>query len=220
VSEFETEPIPGLPEELPEGERILWQGAPRWQSLALRTFRVRMLGAYFAVLVLWRLVASITSGEGPLQVAIGTGILLAVAAGAMAVLAALAWLYARTTVYTITNRRLVMRFGIALSMSVNFPFRLIDSAALRSYGDGTGDIPLTLAAGERVAYAVLWPNARPWRFSQPQPMLRSVPDAQRAASILSTALAQAAGVPAQAIEPRDAPPSSAHHPRAFVDVAA
>ena len=36
-----------------------------------------------------------------------------------------AWASARTTVYTITNRRVVMRFGIALPMTLNLPFTLI-----------------------------------------------------------------------------------------------
>ena len=45
--------------------------------------------------------------------------------------ALLAWLYARTTVYTITNRRVVMRFGVALPMSLNLPFRMVAAAGLQ-----------------------------------------------------------------------------------------
>ena len=36
MSEFDTEPVPGLPEQLPEGERLRWQGAPKWAALAVR----------------------------------------------------------------------------------------------------------------------------------------------------------------------------------------
>lgn len=32
--DFAVEPIPGLPELPPEGEHILWQGAPCWHALA------------------------------------------------------------------------------------------------------------------------------------------------------------------------------------------
>ena len=96
---------------------------------------------------------------------------------------------ARTTVYTITNRRVVMRIGIALPVTFNLPYTQIDGAALRPYEDGTGDIPLQLRDGTRLAYFVLWPHARPWRFSRPEPMLRAVPNAAATAQLLSEALA-------------------------------
>jgi hypothetical protein len=35
---------------------------------------------------------------------------------------------------------------------------------------------------------VLWPHARPWYFSPPQPMLRAIPDAAKVAGILASAL--------------------------------
>jgi hypothetical protein len=30
--DFAGEPIPGLPADLPEGEKLLWQGSPGWRS--------------------------------------------------------------------------------------------------------------------------------------------------------------------------------------------
>ena len=54
MNEYETEPVPGLPERLPAGERMLWQGGPRWQTLARRAFHVRKVAAYFGFLMLWR----------------------------------------------------------------------------------------------------------------------------------------------------------------------
>jgi hypothetical protein len=45
----------------------------------------------------------------------------------------------------------VIRGGIALSLSLNVPFTLIDRASLRLQRDGTGDIPLDLLAGSRIA---------------------------------------------------------------------
>ena len=32
--DYEFEPVPGLPEELPPGEMLLWQGAPDWKTIA------------------------------------------------------------------------------------------------------------------------------------------------------------------------------------------
>mgnify|MGYP003349263071 CR=1 FL=1 len=54
MSEHEIEPIPGLPDYLPPGERLLWQGAPHWRPLAMRAFRLRAVMIYFAVLMAWR----------------------------------------------------------------------------------------------------------------------------------------------------------------------
>ena len=45
-SEHDTEPVLGLPAPLPPGETLLWQGSPRWWSLALDAYRVRALAFY------------------------------------------------------------------------------------------------------------------------------------------------------------------------------
>jgi hypothetical protein len=110
---------------------------------------------------------------------------------AIAILALLAWLYSRSTVYSITDRRLVFRFGVALPMAVNIPFKVIEGAGRRTYPDGTGDITLTLAPGQRINYFIMWPNVRPWRMLKPQPMIRCVPNAARVAEILGAALREA-----------------------------
>ena len=101
------------------------------------------------------------------------------ALAALALLALLAWLGARTTLYVITSRRLVMKIGIALPIFFNLPFSPIASAALRVYSDGTGDIPVALGKGQRIAYLHLWPHARPFRFTKPEPALRCVRHAAR-----------------------------------------
>ena len=99
------------------------------------------------------------------------------ALAAVVLLAALAWLAARTTVYSITSKRIVMRIGIALPITINVPFRAVNSVGLKRHADGSGDIPASLPKGYRLAFLVLWPHARPWHVRNPQPMLRSVPDA-------------------------------------------
>jgi hypothetical protein len=188
ITEYELEPVPGLPERLPAGEELLWQGAPRWQSMARHAFHARKVAFYFAALLLLRLVWELTGGT-PLPKALGGAFGLAVPATlAVGLLALLAWLVSRAALFTITSRRVVMRFGVAIPMTINLPFAQIASAALREHGDGTGDIPLTLAAQVRASYLVLWPFVRPWYFSPPQPMLRAVPDAADVARILGSAL--------------------------------
>ena len=71
---------------------------------------------------------------------------------------------------------------------------LIESAAVRKAGNGTGSICLTVMKPNRVAWLVLWPNARPWKMTDPQPMLRCLGDADSVAPMLAKALESDAGV--------------------------
>lgn len=205
--EHEGEPVLGLPERLPGGERLLWQGSPRWQSLATRAFHVRALAAYCLILAAWRVGSGLHDGQSLGDVLFGTLFLVPFTLLALGIPTGLAWLYGRSTVYTITSRRVVIRCGVALPLTLNLPFRVVGSAALREFPDGTGDLPLALAGGERIGFIFLWPNVRPWRLARPEPMLRAVPDAGRVADILAQALAGAQKVaePAAAPEPSARP---------------
>ncbi len=198
VNEYDQEPIPGLPEIPPEGERILWQGAPGWLGLARRAFHVRKVAIYFALIFFWFLASKLLGGESLVQGAVLGSWLLALALVAIGLLLLLAWANSRATLYTLTSRRVVMRFGVAVSMTINIPFSQIGSAGLRRYEDGTGDITLSLVGRPRISYLVLWPHVRPWRFGQVEPMLRVVPDAARVADILSSALQALAAARAEA----------------------
>lgn len=188
MNEHETEPVRGLPGHLPAGETILWQGAPHWGALARRVFHVRKVALYFAMLLAWVVYADTTEGVAPDSILRSSLWLIGSAAVTIALLCGLAWLNARSAVYTITSRRVVMRFGVAFPMSFNLPFRRIRSAGLRRYRNGSGDIPLQLFDDDHLAYFVLWPHARPWRFSHPEPMLRGLPDVAVAAEVLTAAL--------------------------------
>ena len=189
MKEHETEPVRGLPERLPAGESILWQGAPRWGALARRVFHVRKIALYFAILLVWLVYGDIADGIAPEAIVQSSLWLIGGASVVIALLSGVAVLITRTTIYTITTRRVVLRFGMAFPMAFNLPFRRIRSAGLRLYADGSGDIPLTLGEGDKLAYVVLWPHARPWYFSRPEPMLRGLADARQVAEILARALA-------------------------------
>jgi hypothetical protein len=188
-SEYDVEPVAGLPALPPRGEHVLWRGAPDARSVALRALHVRGIAIYFGVLATWRVIGIVYDGGSLSDATAAVATFAVLAAGALSLLALIAWGVARTTVYTITNRRVVMRIGIALPVTFNLPYAQIDGAALRPYEDGTGDIPLQLREGTRLAYFVLWPHARPWHFARPEPMLRSVRDAAATAQLLSEALA-------------------------------
>lgn len=186
--EFEAEH--GLPEALPAGERLLWQGAPDWRALAWHVFHVREVLVYFGLLLGWRALDVGLAGGGLGQALLALLWLTPLAALALGLLGGLAWLSARTAVYTVTTQRTVMRVGIVLSVTFNLPHRQVDGVALRSRAHGRGDLALLLAPGERIGWLHLWPHARPWRVRRPEPALRCIPDAARVGALLSQALAE------------------------------
>lgn len=188
--DFAFEPIKGLPEELPEGERILWQGEPRWQNIAMRAFHVRKIAFYFLIVMAIQAGMAVQAGTAMEQIVGNAAGTLALAIVAIGIFCSMAMLMSKATVYTITNQRVVMRIGVALSVSINLPFARIESASLRTYADNSGDIPITLEKDYRVSYILLFPHARPWRFSRPQPMLRGIENAAAVANILADALAE------------------------------
>ena len=191
--EHEFEPQHGLPERLPGDERIVWQGAPDPGVLARHAFHLRKLALYFALLLIWQAASLAGDGLGVIDIALGLVWPAALAVLALGSVALLAWLTARTAVYTLTDKRVVMRIGIVLTLTFNLPLRTIESAALRRTTDGHGDVVLTLRGPDRIAYLHLWPHARPWRLGRPEPMLRAVPDAERVARELSRVWAAAHG---------------------------
>jgi hypothetical protein len=92
--EHEDEPVPGLPQELPEGESIVWQGSPAWRPLARNVFKTRWVAAYFAVLVVARVVMLVSSGEDMTSAAESLATMVVLFAGALGILALMGWLHA------------------------------------------------------------------------------------------------------------------------------
>lgn len=190
--EHEGEPIRGLPGRLPEGEHILWQGEPNWRVLSRTAMRAHWVAIYFGGLALWNLAAGVAQGASVASVLTSIGWTLAVGAVAVGLLVGYAALVARTTVYTLTNKRFVLRHGVALSKCFNIPYRAIGSAAVKVDAKGFGDIPIGLADGARIAYPHLWPHVRPFTVMNPQPMMRALPDVASVAERLSLQLQLAA----------------------------
>lgn len=185
--EHEFEAAPGLPELLPEGEHIVWQAAPDWKQLAIHAFHVRKIAIYFSLMWLLQLAHYLDQGEATAYIfkQCGTSLLLAVVA--LGLLSISAYYAAQTALYTLTNRRVVMRIGIVLSLTFNVPLRRIVAADLGRINDDSGDIALQLNSADRIAWLHLWPHARAWHVKQPQPTMRCLPDAEK----LAHALAQA-----------------------------
>ncbi|MEY3095963.1 MAG: photosynthetic complex putative assembly protein PuhB [Burkholderiaceae bacterium] len=185
--EHEFEPEYGLPEQLPSGERILWQAGPSARLIFWSVFRGRLLLAYFVLMLLLRGSFMYTDTGSVAQTAAAVswlGLLFLVALG---LFAWLSLLIAKTTVYTITDKRLVMRIGIVLNLSFNIPLRRIQAADVRRLANGTGEIAISLHPDDKIAYPHLWPHARPWHLANPQPMLRGLPKVGPVASLFEAA---------------------------------
>jgi len=102
-----------------------------------------------------------------------------------------AHLICSTTLYTLTDRRIVMRIGIVLNMTFNLPLKKIQGAGVHIGANGIGDIPLKLDTHTKIALFHLWPHAKPGAWANPEPMLRCIPDSQKVAALLSEAWAKA-----------------------------
>jgi Bacterial PH domain len=203
--DFDFEPVPGLPEHLPQGEQLLWQGSPDAKAMALRVMHLRSVGVAFAIMAMWWGASGWHDGVSSKVVATTVGATVLSGCVALAILALCGVLMARGTVYSVTSRRLVIRHGVAMPMSINIPFSKIDSAALADGRDGIGNVSFTPHARSRTSYVALWPHARPWHVVRPEPMLRCIPNAAEVAHLVAQAMAasvklDAAPAPARRVE--------------------
>lgn len=189
MSEYDHEPTRGLPDALPEDEHILWQSAPDWKNLTAAALHIRLSVLYFGAIILWAVL------RGDMNTAIAVTVLGAIV---VAMFTLFAWGVGRTTVYTLTNKRLVLRIGVALNKCINLPLSQIESANLKMLDGGHGNIVLNLKGMPRLGYIMLWPHARSLRFVRPQPMLRAIPEARDVAEMLFKATQKV-----QAVAPRD-----------------
>ena len=196
--EYEFEPQFGLPERLPSDEFIVWQGSPDVAALAYSAFHFKKLALYFAALIVVCAWPALEAGAGLMAVLSAIQWMAPLAVIGMATVWMLAHVTARTTVYTITNKRVVMRLGIVLTVTFNLPMTQLASADVRVLQKGFGDITLALKGADRIGWVHLWPSVRPWRIAKPEPTLRAVADVQNVAQKLRDAWTQNTGQAANA----------------------
>ncbi len=184
--DFKFEPVRGLPEALPADEQILWQGSPNALRLAKDAWALNWIVGYFALLTIWRV--GVSSADVPFTTALVHGVPFLIA-GIIAVLLiiGIATVQARSTVYTLTNKRVAMRIGAALTMTLNLPYVCIGNAQAAVRANGFGTITLELIGETRLSYLMTWPHVRPWHMRRTQPALRSIPEAAKVAAIFAEA---------------------------------
>ncbi len=183
IDQNDIKPLPG---PLPEGESVLWQRSPRWQPLGRRVFHTYKIALYFTVIIAWVAIAAVLGGGwgDAWRALIWT---LPPALGVVLLLGFFAWAYSRNTVYTITNKRVIIQSGLAFTTAINLPFSKLDSADVKTFSDGSGDIELTMA-GPRILYSMIWPNNRLLAIKRPNPVLWALEAPRQAADILGQAL--------------------------------
>lgn len=180
-------------------EKVLWKGRPAIGLLARSAFHTRTLGIYFAGLTIIAL-ATGNSNAAIVAAVLGTALI--------ALLYLLAWASARSTLYILTDVRLMMRIGIAIETRVNIPLKQVTAAHYRARGADHGDIALELDGERLLGTLLLWPHVRPWHYARPQPMLRSVPGGTQVAQMIAEVRAQYGAIDRNLTEIKDAGPAS------------
>jgi len=180
-------------------EKVLWKGRPSFSVLAQSAFHTRTLGLYFVALIVIALAIGNTNAAIVAAV-LGTALI--------GLLYLLAWLSARSTLYILTDARLIMRIGIAIEKRINIPLKQVKSAHLRARGKGLGDIAFELSGDRLLGTLILWPHVRPGHINFPQPMLRAVPDAANLAQMIAEVRAQYGEIDCNVIEAKDASAAS------------
>lgn len=183
-------------------EKVLWKGRPALGLLARTAFHTRSLALYFVALIAIALITG-KSDAAVVAAVLGTALL--------AILYLLAWLSARSTLYILTDARLIMRIGMAIETRINIPLKQVTAAHLRLRGKGHGDIALELSGERLLGTVLLWPHVRPWHYTMPQPMLRAVPEAQALAKLIAETRALHGAIENNLTEIKEAVPASGNH---------
>ena len=175
--------------QLAPGEACLWQGSPLFRRVAFDVFHARGIAAYFVGLLALDAYQA-WAKQIPLALAIRNSVpLVLIIALAGGLLLAAAWLVKLTTRYQVTDRRVILRYGMALPVTLSLPYSQIITVSVAINRDHTGDVALMLKEGNHMPYLKLWPLARAWRLSHAEPMLRGMSQAAVVGALVARALA-------------------------------
>lgn len=177
---------------LAPGESVIWAGQPSLRRVARDALHLRGIAVYFGLLFVLDAAQAWKKSIPLAQALHDTVPLVAITCLVLAILGLVSYLVSRSR-YTITNHRVILRYGIAMPATLSIPLSQIVSTAVATNDDGTADVALALKSGNHMPYLKLWPHARAWHVSQPQPMLRCLADGGQVATTLARALQAAEG---------------------------
>ena len=179
--------VHGVDEPLPADEAILWQVGPDWRQVAFRSLALKPILLWLGALGIVRLGYLMLDGAHVQTMAAAVAWLVVCALAVSALLGLYAWGVGKTTRYYLTNRRIIIRCGVALDKTINVPLSKVESAGIQETGNNQGNIALTLEPDSKIGYLVLWPHVRAARGARAEPVLLAVSGVDRLARTLTDA---------------------------------
>ena len=168
---------------IPNGESILWKGRPSLWGFSWNLFGLKWITLYLGILSIVsvaRFFASdfYTAFFFDFLPFFLSGIFVSI------ILIGLAATQPYSTVYIITENRVIIKTGAALSFLISMPFKKIKEVNLQKRGASIGTISFELLSEKRVPYISCWPSVRPWKFKRTQPAFSCIGSVDEVATIL------------------------------------
>ena len=168
---------------IPDGESILWKGKPSLWGFSWHLFGLKWITVYLCILTIVSIARfSVTD----FQTAFFIDFLPFFLSGIFAsfILFGLAAVQTFGTVYIITENRVIIKTGAALSFLISMPFKKIKGVDLQKRLGSIGTISFELFSEKRVPYISCWPSVRPWKFKKTQPAFSCIGSVDEVATIL------------------------------------
>lgn len=168
---------------IPNGESILWKGRPSLWGFSWNLFGLKWITLYLSILSIVSVARFFASD---FYTAFYVDFLPFFLSGIFAsiILICLAATQTYSTVYIITENRLIIKTGAALSFLISMPFKKIKEVNLQKRGASIGTISFELLSEKRVPYISCWPSVRPWKFKRTQPAFSCIGSVDEVATIL------------------------------------
>jgi len=168
---------------IPEGESILWKGKPSFWGFSWYFFGLKLLAFYLIILsVVFAARLTVTDFFTAFVVDFLPFLLSGILTSC--ILMALAKIQSQSSVYIITENRVIIKSGAALSFLISMPFKKIKAVNLQKRKGSLGTISFELNSGKRVPYISCWPSVRPWRFKKTEPAFSCIENVDEVATIL------------------------------------
>ena len=168
---------------IPNGESILWKGRPSLWGFSWNLFGLKWITLYLSILSIVSVARFFASD---FYTAFYVDFLPFFLSGIFAsiILIGLAATQTYSTVYIITENRVIIKTGAALSFLISMPFKKIKEVNLQKRGASIGTISFELLSEKRVPYISCWPSVRPWKFKRTQPAFSCIGSVDKVATIL------------------------------------
>ena len=168
---------------IPNGESILWKGRPSLWGFSWNLFGLKWITLYLSMLSIVSVARFFASD---FYTAFYVDFLPFFLSGIFAsiILIGLAATQTYSTVYVITENRVIIKTGAALSFLISMPFKKIKEVNLQKRGASIGTISFELLSEKRVPYISCWPSVRPWKFKRTQPAFSCIGSVDEVATIL------------------------------------